>query len=68
MFTHDFDPIMWTSAPQRMKVLGPWQKVVHGIGEWLQDFAYDHSPEVVVEPPDEAVQSTWTKSVRYYQS
>jgi len=62
----DFDYTVWQSKPQKMRVLGWWQRIVHRLGGGLQDFAYDHSPEVEVEPP--AIESTYTSRMQFYES
>jgi len=64
MMTWTLDPSFTISvtAPSRMRVLGRWQRIIHWVGGWLQDFAYDHSPEVEVEAPPN--QYTYTSTAK----
>ena len=64
-----WDYTIWTSQPQKMRVLGWWQRLVHRLGGFLQELAYQHSPEVEVTPDE--IQSTFTFSspeVEFYES
>ena len=50
------------AGPRYVRHLGRWQRWVHGLGAWLQDFAYDHSPETIEEGSD-PIQFTFTEGL-----